>query len=112
MKHPDQEALLLRFCELEDTVNFKAGIENALGCRLVQSARNQRDKVFDVHVVSDGDASRTHVLECTPSKIGGGPRLSGGRGCGRGSCTSRRIRTCGGRAASKRGKTPKSANNI
>ena len=46
---------LLRACELEDTVNFKPGIENALGCQLVQSARNQRDKVFDVHVVSSGD---------------------------------------------------------
>lgn len=46
---------LLRSCELEDTVNFKPGIENALGCQLVQSARNQRDKVFDVHVVSSGD---------------------------------------------------------
>lgn len=45
---------LLRSCELEDTVNFKAGIENALGCRLVQSARNQRDKVFDAHVVNGG----------------------------------------------------------
>ena len=45
----------VRACELEDTVNFKPGIENALGCRLVQSARNQRDKVFDVHVVSSGD---------------------------------------------------------
>ena len=64
------------------------------------------------HQIRAADASRTHVLECTPPKIGGGPRLSGGRGCGRGSCTSRRIRTCGGRAASKRGKTPKSANNI
>jgi len=64
------------------------------------------------HQIREADASRTHVLECTPPKIGGGPRLSGGRGCGRGSCTSRRIRTCGGRAASKRGKTPKSANNI
>ena len=47
---------LLRSCELEDTVNFKPGIENALGCQLVQSARNQRDKVFDVHVVSSGEA--------------------------------------------------------
>ena len=46
---------LLRSCELEDTVNFKPGIENALGCQLVQSARNQRDKVFDVHVVSSGE---------------------------------------------------------
>lgn len=54
MKHPDQEALLLRFCELEDTVNFKPGTENALSCQLVQSARNQRDKAFDVHVVSGG----------------------------------------------------------
>ena len=46
---------LLRSCELEDTVNFKPGIENVWGCQLVQSARNQRDKVFDVHVVSSGD---------------------------------------------------------
>lgn len=46
---------LLRSCELEDTVNFKPGIGNVWGCQLVQSARNQRDKVFDVHVVSSGD---------------------------------------------------------
>ena len=46
---------LLRACELEDTVNFKPGIENVWGCQLVQSAKNQKDKVFDVHVVSSGD---------------------------------------------------------
>ncbi|MBQ2700844.1 MAG: hypothetical protein IJF65_06770, partial [Clostridia bacterium] len=39
---------------MEDTVNFNQGIEN-LSCRIVQSARNQKDKVFDVHVISDGD---------------------------------------------------------
>ena len=39
---------------MEDTVNFNQGIEN-LSCRIVQTARNQKDKVFDVHVISDGD---------------------------------------------------------
>ena len=45
---------LIRTEQLEDTVNFNQGIEN-LNCRIVQSARNQKDKVFDVHVISDGD---------------------------------------------------------
>ena len=45
---------LIRSGSLEDTVNFKGDIENR-NCRLVQTARNQKDKVFDVHVVSDGD---------------------------------------------------------
>ena len=45
---------LIRTEQLEDTVNFNQGIEN-LSCRIVQSARNQKDKVFDVHVISDGD---------------------------------------------------------
>ncbi len=45
---------LIRTEAMEDTVNFNQGIEN-LSCRIVQSARNQKDKVFDVHVISDGD---------------------------------------------------------
>ncbi len=45
---------LIRTEAMEDTVNFNQGIEN-LNCRIVQSAKNQRDKVFDVHVISDGD---------------------------------------------------------
>ena len=46
---------ILRSGTLEETVNFNQGIENSLQCRLIQSARNQKDKVFDVHVISDGD---------------------------------------------------------
>ena len=45
---------LIRTEAMEDTVNFNQGIEN-LNCRIVQSAKNQKDKVFDVHVISDGD---------------------------------------------------------
>ncbi len=45
---------LLRTDAMEDTVNFNRGVGDARG-RLVQSARNQKDKVFDVHVVSEGD---------------------------------------------------------
>ncbi len=45
---------LIRTEALEDTVNFNQGIEN-LNCRIVQTAKNQKDKVFDVHVISDGD---------------------------------------------------------
>ncbi len=46
---------ILRSGTLEETVNFNQGIENSLQCRLIQSARNQKDKVFDVNVISDGD---------------------------------------------------------
>ena len=45
---------LIRTEAMEDTVNFNQGLEN-LNCRIVQSARNQKDKVFDVHVINDGD---------------------------------------------------------
>ncbi|MBQ6951104.1 MAG: hypothetical protein IJN44_06385 [Clostridia bacterium] len=45
---------LIRTDAMEDTVNFNQGIEN-LNCRIVQTAKNQKDKVFDVHVISDGD---------------------------------------------------------
>ena len=46
---------VLRSETLEETVNFNQGIENSLQCRLIQSARNQKDKVFDVSVISNGD---------------------------------------------------------
>ena len=39
----------------EDAVNFKSGIENSAPCRLVQQASRRKDKIFDVHVISDGD---------------------------------------------------------
>ncbi len=45
---------LIRTEAMEDTVNFNQGIGN-LNCRIVQTAKNQKDKVFDVHVISDGD---------------------------------------------------------
>ena len=45
---------LIRTEKMEDTVNFNQGIGD-LSCRIVQSAKNQKDKVFDVHVISDGD---------------------------------------------------------
>ena len=46
---------LLRCGTLEEATNFNSGIENSLRCRLVQSAEKRPDKVFDVHVVNDGD---------------------------------------------------------
>ena len=39
----------------ENTVNFKSGIENSAPCRIVQQASRRKDKIFDVHVISDGD---------------------------------------------------------
>lgn len=51
---PDIDALL-RSAIPEVAVNFNGGIENILNCRLVQSATHQKDKVFDVNVISDGD---------------------------------------------------------
>lgn len=46
---------ILQSAVQEETVNFKSGIENILTSRIVQSATHQKDKVFDVHVISDGD---------------------------------------------------------
>ncbi len=51
---PDVDQLLRSF-PVEDVVNFDWGIGDNLSCRIVQQARNQLDKVFDVHVVSSGD---------------------------------------------------------
>ncbi len=57
---------LLRMAEPEEAVNFNSGIGNILKSRLVQSAVHQKDKVFDVHVVSNGDP-----LEIYTEKDGG-----------------------------------------
>ena len=46
---------ILQSAVQEEAVNFKSGIENIVSCRIVQSAAHQKDKVFDVHVISDGD---------------------------------------------------------
>ena len=46
---------ILQSAVQEEAVNFKCGIENIVSCRIVQSATHQKDKVFDVHVISDGD---------------------------------------------------------
>ena len=45
---------LLRCGTLEEAVNFKSGIENSFNT-VIQSAKNHADKVFDVHVINDGD---------------------------------------------------------
>ena len=46
---------LLQSTKEENVVNFNSGIENSEKCRIVQGARNQKDKVFDVNVISNGD---------------------------------------------------------
>lgn len=59
---PDIDAILR--CEVqEEVVNFNSGIENILFCRIVQSAGNHTDKVFDVNVISDGDPSQTTLAQ-------------------------------------------------
>lgn len=56
---------LIRSDALEDVVNFKSGTENS-ETTLTQSSRNHEDKVFRVHVISDGDP-----LEIYTEKDGG-----------------------------------------
>ena len=56
---------LIRSDALEDVVNFKSGTENS-ETTLTQSSRNHGDKVFRVHVISDGDP-----LEIYTEKDGG-----------------------------------------
>ena len=56
---------LIRSEALEDVVNFKSGTENS-ETTLTQSSRNHEDKVFRVHVISDGDP-----LEIYTEKDGG-----------------------------------------
>ena len=46
---------LLQSTREENVVNFNSGIENSEKCRIVQRSRNQKDKVFDVNVISGGD---------------------------------------------------------
>ena len=46
---------LLQSTREENVVNFNSGIENSEKCRIVQRARGQKDKVFDVSVISGGD---------------------------------------------------------
>ena len=57
---------LLRTGSLEEAANFNSGIENILKTRIVQSATHQKDKVFDVHIISNGDP-----LEIYTEKDGG-----------------------------------------
>lgn len=46
---------LLHCTAEENVVNFNSGIESAEKCRIVQCSRNQKDKTFDVSVISGGD---------------------------------------------------------
>ena len=62
---PDIDGILQSSVQ-EVAVNFNQGIENILNCRIVQSATHQKDKVFDVNVISDGDP-----LEIYTDKEGG-----------------------------------------
>ena len=50
---PDIDALL-RVGTLEEAVNFNSGIGN-IAKAVIQSAKNHADKVFGVHVISNGD---------------------------------------------------------
>ncbi|MBQ3194795.1 MAG: recombinase family protein [Oscillospiraceae bacterium] len=63
--HSDIDAIL-RSGAMEEAVNFNQGIEDILNTRLVQSATHQKDKVFDVNVISEGDP-----LEIYTEKDGG-----------------------------------------
>lgn len=46
---------LLHCTAEENVVNFNSDIESAEKCRIVQCSRNQKDKTFDVSVISSGD---------------------------------------------------------
>ena len=46
---------LLHCTAEENVVNFNSGIKSAEKCRIVQCSRNQKDKTFDVSVISSGD---------------------------------------------------------
>ncbi len=46
---------LLHCTAEENVVNFNSDIESAEKCRIVQCSRNQKDKTFDVSVISNGD---------------------------------------------------------
>jgi stage V sporulation protein T len=51
---PDIDALL-QAGVVEIAANFEEGIGNILQTRIVQRSRNQKDKVFDAHVISNVD---------------------------------------------------------
>ena len=57
---------LIRCGTVEMAANFDQGIKDSLSATLVQSATHQKDKVFDVNVISDGDP-----LEIYTEKDGG-----------------------------------------
>ena len=57
---------LVKTDTLEKTVNFNQGIEDSSLTRIVQKAVHQKDKVFDVNVISEGDP-----LEIYTEKDGG-----------------------------------------
>ena len=57
---------LIRTEALEDCINFKEDIEDISLTRMVQKANKQKDKVFDVNVISEGDP-----LEIYTEKDGG-----------------------------------------
>jgi len=57
---------LIRCGTVEIAANFDTGIRDSLSVTLVQSAAKQKDKVFDVNVISDGDP-----LEIYTEKDGG-----------------------------------------
>ena len=57
---------LIRCGTVEMAANFDQGIKDNLSVTLVQSATHQKDKVFDVNVISDGDP-----LEIYTEKDGG-----------------------------------------
>ena len=57
---------LIRCGTVEMAANFDTGIKDNLSVTLVQSAAKQKDKVFDVNVISDGDP-----LEIYTEKDGG-----------------------------------------
>ena len=57
---------LIRCGAVEMAANFDTGIKDNLSFTLVQSATHQKDKVFDVNVISDGDP-----LEIYTEKDGG-----------------------------------------
>ena len=103
---------LLQSTREENVVNFNSGIENSEKCRIVQRSRNQKDKVFDVNVISGGDPlgnlhrprRRSDFQEILPDgRDGRGIRRAGGgygaysghelchlrQGCG--DCGSRRC---------------------
>ena len=66
IKLKDDIECILKSGTLEEAANFNSGIENILNCRIVQSATHQKDKVFDVSVISNGDP-----LEIYTEKDGG-----------------------------------------